>query len=186
MPDDPAAELVRVRAELEQSRERIMTSKYAEAVTDKVLEYVETDASPLIWAPYTLAVDSPDKAFKSKAADAASIKTPLRDSLLSATNEVIIISPYFVPRKAGIEAISDLQRSGVDVTVITNSLAANNQSSVHGGYAPSRKPLLESGVKIYEVRADADVSGSEIQFRSALREYQHGTGRHHPIAGNGR
>jgi len=106
MPDDPAAELLRIRAELEKSRERILTSKYAEAVRDKVLEYVETDASPFIWAPYTLAVDSPDKSFKSKAAEADSIKTPLRESLLSATNEVIIISPYFVPRKAGIEASS--------------------------------------------------------------------------------
>ena len=173
MPDDPATELVRVRAELEQSRERIITSKYAEAVRDKVLEYVETDASPFIWAPYTLAVDSPDKAFKSKAAEADSIKTPLRESLLSATNEVIIISPYFVPRKAGIDAIAELQRSGVDVTVITNSLAANNQSSVHGGYAPSRKPLLKSGVKIFEVRADADVSGSEIVAASGAKATLH-------------
>jgi len=173
MPDDPAAELVRVRAELEQSRERIKTTKYAGAVRDKVLEYVETDASPFIWAPYTLAVDSPDKSFKSKAETAASIKTPLRESLLSAKSEAIIISPYFVPRKAGIEAISELQRSGVDVTVITNSLAANNQSSVHGGYAPSRKPLLKSGVKIFEVRADADVAGSELVAASGAKATLH-------------
>ncbi len=173
MPDDPAAELERVRAELEQSRERIRTTKYAAAVKDKVIEYVETDASPFIWAPYILAVDSPDKAFKSKAETAASITTPLRESLLSAKSEAIIISPYFVPRKAGIEAISELQRGGVDVTIITNSLAANNQSSVHGGYAPSRKPLLKSGVKIYEVRADADVSGSEIVAASGAKATLH-------------
>jgi len=133
MPDDPASELERVRAGLEQSREQIKTSIYAEAVRDKALEYVETDASAFVWAPYTLAVDSPDKAFKSKAKEAASITTPLRESLLSATHEAIIISPYFVPRKAGIEAISELQRKGINVTIITNSLAANNQSSVHGG-----------------------------------------------------
>ena len=173
MPDDPAAELARVRKELEASRQKILDSKYAAGVKDKLLEYVETDTSPFIWAPYTLAVDSPDKSFKSKAATAASIKTPLRDSLLSAKKEAIIISPYFVPRKTGIEAISELQRSGVDVTVITNSLAANNQSSVHGGYAPSRKPLLESGVKIYEVRADADVSGSEIVAASGAKATLH-------------
>ena len=173
MPDDPAAELERVRAGLEQSRERIMTSKYAAAVRDQILEYVESDVSPFVWAPYTLAVDSPDKSFKSKAEAAASIKTPLRESLLSARSEAIIISPYFVPQKAGIEAISEIQRSGVDVTIITNSLAANNQSSVHGGYAPSRKPLLESGVKIFEVRPDADVSGSEIVAASGAKATLH-------------
>ena len=173
MPDDPAAELERVRAELEIARQKVTTSKYAAAVKDKVLEYVETDTSPFVWAPYVLAVDSPDKAFKSKAETAASIKTPLRESLLSAKFEAIIISPYFVPRKTGIEAISELQRSGVEVTIITNSLAANNQSSVHGGYAPSRKPLLASGVKIYEVRADADVSGSELVASSGAKATLH-------------
>jgi putative cardiolipin synthase len=173
MPDDPAVELERVRTELEQSRERIITSKYAEAVKDQILENIETDTSVFIWAPYTLAVDSPDKALSAKAAEADSITTPLRESLLSAKSEVIIISPYFVPRKTGIEAIADLQRSGVNVIIITNSLAANNQSSVHGGYAPSRKPLLRSGVKIYEVRADADVSGSEIVAASGAKATLH-------------
>ena len=162
MPDDPAIELRRLRVELEQWRDRIKTSKYAAAVRQQVLEYVDTDNSSYVWAPYTLAVDSPDKAFKSKAKEAASITTPLRESILSAKKEVIIVSPYFVPLKSGIAAISELQRSGVDVTVITNSLAANNQSSVHGGYAPSRKPLLKSGVRIFEVRPDADIAGSEL------------------------
>ena len=173
MPDDPAAELERVRAKLAQSREQVRTSKYAEAVGDQVLEYVETDASVFTWAPYTLAVDSPDKAFKSKAKEAASITTPLRESLLSATSEAIIISPYFVPQKAGIEAISELQRKGINVTIITNSLAANNQSSVHGGYAPSRKPLLRSGVRIFEVRADADVAGAELMATSGAKATLH-------------
>ena len=173
MPEDPAAELERVRVELAQSREQIRTSKYAEAVRDHVLEYIETDASVFTWAPYTLAVDSPDKAFKSKAKEAASITTPLRESLLSATSEVIIISPYFVPQKKGIKAISELQRKGINVTIITNSLAANNQSSVHGGYAPSRKPLLKSGVRIFEVRPDADVAGAELMSANGAKATLH-------------
>jgi putative cardiolipin synthase len=162
MPDDPAAELERLRVALEESREKIITSKYADAVKDQILEYVESDEDPFIWAPYTLTVDSPDKSFKSKAAEADSIKTPLIESLLSAEKEIIVLSPYFVPRKTGIEAFSEIQARGIDVSIITNSLAANNQSSVHAGYGPSRKPLLKDGVKIFEVRADADISGSEI------------------------
>jgi putative cardiolipin synthase len=173
MPDDPAAELERVRAGLDQSMKEITTTRYAEAVKQKALKYVETDVSVLVWAPFTLAVDSPDKAFKNKAKSAASITTPLRESLLSAKTEIIIISPYFVPRKSGVEAISDMQRKGVNVTVITNSLAANNQSSVHGGYAPSRKPLLKSGVRILEVRADADILGSELVAASGAKATLH-------------
>lgn len=162
MPDDPAAELIRLRDGLELRRQEISSTIYAEAVRDQVLEYVETKQDVFTWAPYTLAVDSPDKAFKKKAAEAASITTPLRETLLAAESEMIIVSPYFVPRKTGIEALSELESRGIDITIITNSLAANNQSSVHGGYAPSRKPLLENGVKMYEVRDDANVSGSEL------------------------
>jgi putative cardiolipin synthase len=150
-----------------------MATKYAEAVTDTVLEYIEIDTSGFIWAPYTLAVDSPDKTYKKKAGEVASITTPLRESLLSASSEVIIVSPYFVPRKKGIEALTAMQASGVEIIVITNSLAANNQASVHGGYAPSRKPLLKAGVRIHEVRDDADVSGSEFVAASGAKATLH-------------
>jgi len=173
MPDDPATELERVRVELEAARQLILGTKYAAAVRDQFLEYEETDNDVFIWAPYTLAVDSPDKNFKKKAKTAASITTPLRESILSAKTEALILSPYFVPRKAGIETLIELQRSGVSITIITNSLAANNQSSVHAGYAPSRKPLLKAGVKIYEVRPDADVQGSELMAASGAKATLH-------------
>jgi len=50
---------------------------------------------------------------------------------------------------------------GIQVTIVTNSFAANNQATVHGGYAPSPKPLRRLCVRILEVRADASISGSE-------------------------
>jgi putative cardiolipin synthase len=59
---------------------------------------------------------------------------------------------------------SDLQTlrdRGLAVTVITNSLAATNHAIVHSGYAPSRKPLLEMGVKIYEVKHTVAIGGVE-------------------------
>ena len=172
-PDDPAAELERVRIELAASREEVRDSKYGTAVRNQVLEFVESGRNYFIWAPYTLALDSPDKSFKSKATEAASIRTSLRESLLAAEQEVIIVSPYFVPGKPALKTFTDMRNRGVDVTIITNSLAANNQSAVHSGYAPVRKPLLKKGVKIYEVRPDADVPGSEIVTASGAKATLH-------------
>ncbi len=173
IPEDPAAELERVRTELEQSSKDILNTRYAAAVEDKILEYVETDNSVFTWAPYSMVVDSPDKNIKSKAATVDSIVTPLLESLQAAEKEIIIISPYFVPMKTGIQVLSDLQKRGVNVKIITNSLAANNQASVHGGYAPSRKPLLEAGVTILEVRADSNVPGSEFMAASGAKATLH-------------
>lgn len=159
--DNPGEQLNKLRTELEASVEAARKSRYADAVVDRVFEQIEGNKGSFTWAPYELVYDSPDKGVRSKAEAAGTILTPLQESITAATGEVLIISPYFVPRKGGIEALSEVQARGVDVTVITNSLAANNQFIVHSGYAPSRKPLLQNGIKLYELRPDASISGSE-------------------------
>ena len=45
--------------------------------------------------------------------------------------------------------------SGVNVIIVTNSLASNNHVGVHSAYATYRRKLLEAGVDLYEVRANA-------------------------------
>jgi len=171
--DDPETTLNALRNRLNEDFEKIRVSRYAEAVNDRLLEQVETDHSVFEWAPYSLVFDSPDKGIKGKAAEETLITTPLRESLLAAEKEILVISPYFVPRKSGIEKFSAVQASGVDITVITNSLAANNQASVHGGYAPARKPLLRSGIRLFEVRPDAEVRGTEFVDASGARATLH-------------
>jgi len=70
----------------------------------------------------------------------------------AADNELIIISPYFVPQKQGVEFFGALVRKGVRVVIISNSLASTNHVSVHAVYARYRKPLLEQGIELYELR----------------------------------
>ena len=161
MPDDPAAALEALRGRIAQALETAKASPYAEAVEDSFLDLVEGSTDAFTWAPYQLVYDSPDKSDKKLAEDAASITTPLAESISGAQSEVVIVSPYFVPLKSGVAFLSELAARGVDVSVVTNSLAATNHSVVHSGYVPFRKSLLESGVKLYEVRPDAVVAGTE-------------------------
>lgn len=160
MPDDPKAELVALRARIATADEEAKASKYGAAFDQRLREYVGLNESIFTWAPYQLVYDSPDKTQKKLAESAPSIRGPLVAALEEATSEVILLSPYFVPLKTGIAGFVDLEKRGVDVLVLTNSLAANNHAAVHGGYSPSRKPLLEQGIKIYEVRPDASISGA--------------------------
>jgi cardiolipin synthase C len=160
--DDPEAALQELRERLRRSLDEVRNSEYAEAASERYGQFLEANMGLFEWAPYKLVVDSPDKGVKAKADEAESITTPLVEEIRSAEKNMIIVSPYFVPTKRGVESLTKLQKRGVDVTVVTNSLAANNQFTVHGGYSPSRKPLLEAGVKIYEVRPDADVAGTEF------------------------
>ena len=128
--EDPEAALDELRKNLESAMDDIRDSKYAGAVRERIDKYIETDSHMFEWAPYKLVVDSPDKGIKKKAAEADSITTPLLESLDSAEQKIVIVSPYFVPRKGGIEGLVALEKRGIDVTVITNSSGC--KQPVHG------------------------------------------------------
>jgi len=79
----------------------------------------------------------------------------------SARKRVEIVSPYFIPGKKGSKILGDLVDEGVEVSVLTNSLAATDVAAVHGAYANYRKRLLRKGVQLFELqpfRRQANIS----------------------------
>ena len=68
----------------------------------------------------------------------------------SAKRSLIIQTPYPAFAKKTLSAICESARSGVDVQIITNSLATTDQVLPFAGYKNSQRRLLASGVKIYE------------------------------------
>jgi putative cardiolipin synthase len=80
----------------------------------------------------------------------------------------LIVSPYFVPGDAGVAWLSGLVTQGVQVTVLTNSLAASDVSAVHAGYKRYRKALVAAGVRLYELRPDAAPGGLRKAAKGSL------------------
>jgi putative cardiolipin synthase len=72
--------------------------------------------------------------------------------LQAAKTDVTVISPYFVPGEAGTRALVDIAARGASVRVLTNSLAANDVAMVYGGYSKWREPMLEGGVRLWELK----------------------------------
>ncbi len=171
--DDAEVALSELRAMLEANTRRLEKTPYADAVIERAYREIESDEDEMIWADYTLIYDTPDKGIRNRADVAEMIVTPLAKSLATVEKELVIISPYFVPTRELRDGIIRAAEGGIDVAVITNSLAANNQKTVHGGYAPARKPLLRAGVRLIEVRPDATVSGTEFVDASEARSTLH-------------
>lgn len=71
--------------------------------------------------------------------------------------EIYLVSPYFVPTKKGVNKLALLAAQGKNITVFTNSLRATDVVAVHSGYAKYRRPLLQSGVKLFEFKAERAV-----------------------------
>ena len=172
LPEDPEAELDVLRKALETALLEHHSSPYSEVLETSSLELMEQDETGVFQAPYELVYDPPDEAERKRPDDLVMILSPLREAIDAAQSELLVVSPYFVPRKSGVEGFRKLQARGVQATVITNSLA-DNHSVVHAGYTPSRKPLLELGVRLFEVRPDAVGRGPNEEPDPTVRATLH-------------
>ncbi|RYF42976.1 MAG: phospholipase D family protein [Comamonadaceae bacterium] len=127
----------------------------------------------LMWAPSVLMVDKPDKVGPGD--DEVDAGDTLIDGLLAlmqqARQDVLIISPYFVPGAEMMKVFGQLRARGVRLRVLTNSLASNDAPAAHAGYARYRKQLLAMGVELHEMRSvpasGVGLAGSGASARGA-------------------
>nr|WP_086940397.1 phospholipase D family protein [Thaumasiovibrio occultus] len=125
---------------------------YVKAITESaIFANAGVDAIPLSWAPAVLKADSAEKVEVSRDRHELMLASQLAPLVDSLNEQLLLISPYFVPGKEGVAFFQMLRDKGVDVTILTNSLESNDVSIVHSGYAKYRRELLEMGVKLYEI-----------------------------------
>ena len=106
----------------------------------------------LTWAPAEFKADLPEKIEHPSPDYVSPPMERLRELMSGARHDFLIISPYFVPHDAGVQAMGELTHRGVRVAVLTNSLAATDAVAVQAGYSPFRVPLLRQGVELYEFK----------------------------------
>jgi cardiolipin synthase C len=128
---------------------------YAEAVRKAAQENFSLENLKLEWVPAKLYSDPPSKA-AGDSNDQPILASRLVPYFQAAQESVSIVSAYFVPRRTGVAWLTELEDRGVEVRVVTNSLASNDVAPVYAHYAADRRALLEGGVELYELRPDAD------------------------------
>ena len=159
-PEDPFQEIAALRARIADALVDVDTSRYEQIVKD-LMNRTWLVPEDFHWVPYDFIFDSPNKATKMGVDESQTMIPAMREVILSGKRELMVISPYFVPTDKTIEGFAKVREQGMEVIIVTNGLASNNHLVVHSGYAPKRKPLLELGVRIFEVRPDKSVAGVE-------------------------
>lgn len=119
--------------------------------TPRLVPQLRNKDISLLWSKAELAADSPAKI--EQPAEFASSKPVSQIEAMSALarKEFIMVSPYFVPGEDGVEWIEAMEKRGVQVRILTNSLASTDVVSVHSGYRHYRKTILASGAELYEM-----------------------------------
>ena len=132
--------------------EKEATSKYVTALSDSDLAHGLKDGSlKLSWADGRVIHDSPlKKTLGKKGADELLI-SQLAPYITGSKKTAYMVSPYFVPGDKAADAMCKMAEDGVDVRILTNSLASNDVSAVHAGYSKYRRKLLRAGVRLYEL-----------------------------------
>lgn len=107
----------------------------------------------LYWGIGELLYDLPDKPDSKQSTLIDSLNSVLEDSETS----LVFISPYFVPTEQGTKELVAAVQQGLEVIIITNSLASNDVFAVHGWYAKYREDLVKGGVQLWEVKSNAEI-----------------------------
>ena len=112
----------------------------------------------LIWARAEAFADTPHKALGPReerprvAADSPEgVLFNVRRYVRAAEREALVTTPYLIPGRGGMESVRQLRERGVRFTLVTNSLAATDESLVHLGYRRYRPELVRLGVELYEL-----------------------------------
>jgi putative cardiolipin synthase len=148
-------DLETVRANIAREFDGLYDDVYGQALESQLLQDLIASREPAFPAYAVVLSDSPDKLINDIGEEHMQLANDLLDVLHSAREEIIFISPYYVPGKGGVELVRQLVDKGVRVIVLTNSLASNNHTPVHSGYARYRKDVIRAGVELYEARANA-------------------------------
>jgi putative cardiolipin synthase len=148
-----AEDLEAGRKRLKESLLHLDAVPYALAMeSDETLENLKRWREGLIWTQARVVVD-PLERFEGQG-ESALIEFAA-ENIASIEQEFIAESAYLIPSKAGIENMAEMVDRGVRVRLLTNSLMSNNHITAHSGYMKYRKPMLEAGVELHELRADA-------------------------------
>jgi putative cardiolipin synthase len=109
---------------------------------------------PFDWVTARMVADDPEKTLARGSAHAGALLAPrLAAAIGHPARRFDIVSPYFVPGREGTALLAELAGGGVELRVLTNSLAATDVAAVHAGYAKRRRALLGSGVQLWELKA---------------------------------
>ena len=99
-----------------------------------------------------VAADDPAKA-AGQADPLTTTRAQVSHAMGRAEQELLIVSPYFVPGSRGMALLMAAAGRQVRTTVLTNSLGATDEPLVHAGYAGYRHAMLKLGVKLHELGA---------------------------------
>ena len=176
---NPGAEAyAEARASLEEFERTQQGLAYAQALRDSALaQQLRAGRIAFTSADVRVLADDPAKVERPDEDRTKNLVPQLLPEFAGLREQLILVSPYFVPGGNGVEFLRHLRKSGVRVRVLTNSLASTDEVAVYAGYAKYQRALLEAGIELYEISPAAVREGTAGQRHKRDEDEPHGSAR---------
>lgn len=134
------------------------------AAIDNTHASFEQLAKQLTWGEVEFISDRPGKnANRLSLGGGGLTTTALAKLVASASDHIVIQSPYLVLSDDAMDLFKQTLARGVRVRINTNSLASSDNIQASSGYRNQRDSLLKMGLGIYEYKPDPEVRRQLIQ-----------------------
>lgn len=152
-PEDFAAASAQLKADGDRTRKSPAGIAFA---ASSLVEQIRSGGLPsFYWGDATLVYDDPRKAAAQSDDPQHRLLPKVRSIIDNAKHEVVLVSPYFIPGRSGMEFFCALRRRGVRVVILTGAMASTDVLSVYAAYSRYREELLAMGVELYEFKPNA-------------------------------
>ena len=112
------------------------------------------EALALDWSRARLVVDPPEKIDGTDGLEADLVIPALLAAMGEPETRLDVVSAYLVMSRGWIDTFGAWGDRGVQIRILTNSLAGIDVPIAHAGHLMRRRPLLSAGVEIWEMKAE--------------------------------
>lgn len=162
-------QLYSIRRRLKDKWHRAKNTEYFKSLQQSGLtKKIIGNQIPFIWASARLFYDLPEKLSADTTDETVHFGPDVMPYFEDAKKELLITTPYLVPGTTGTDWLRNKKAHGINVKILTNSLAATDVIAVHAGYAKYREKLIRSGINLFELKPSAQ------HFREKTRAFMKG------------
>jgi putative cardiolipin synthase len=148
------------------------SNNFAPEVRDAITnigERFDTILTTMHWAEVGYISDIPGKNSSTDELDGGGRTTASLVELLSeAKHQILIESPYLVMPEGGFELFSELLAKGIEIAIVTNSLASTDNLQAFSGYMKQKQRLLDLGIEVFEFKPKPGIYHKLIDRHEAL------------------
>lgn len=146
------ADYEHLRKELFASVHTLRHNAYVdEALQTKFAKAIQAHELELMYGDAKLYYDIPTKITASEEDTSSHLAKQIAPLLLKIKKSLKIINPYLIPDENMIKTFKRLRNKGVEISIITNSLATNDGIPVYSAYSRYHRELVKMGVHLYEL-----------------------------------